>query len=86
MVIVGFSNGQSVMPEVYQMCEDIQEQNEKSTSSVRLSNKLLEIHYKILENVKDNMAPFIENLLKATDQKKINWWFCFFNIHDIRKT
>ena len=44
---------------------------------MRLTNNLLEFHYKILDNVKDKMAHFIDHLLKAPDKKK-NWWFCLF--------
>ena len=57
---------------------DIKEQNENSASSVRIANNLLDLHYKILDNVKDNLAPFIEHLLKATYEKKYHWWFCLF--------
>ena len=66
------------MTEVDQMCEDVKEQNENSASSVRLSNNLIEIYYKILENVKYKLTPFIEHLLKDPYDKKIYWWFCLF--------
>ena len=39
-----FCCDKSVVPEVYQMCVDIKEQNENSASSVRLANNLLDIH------------------------------------------
>ena len=57
------------MPELDLRCEDIKEKNENSASSVRLANNLLEFHYKIWENVKNNLAPFIEYLLKAPYEK-----------------
>ena len=61
-----------------QRCADIKEQNENSASSVRLANNLLELHYKILENVKDNLAPFIEHPLKSPDENKFHWSLCLF--------
>ena len=45
---------------------------------MRLANNLIEIHYKILDNVKDNMAPFIELLIKAPYERKLHWRFCLF--------
>ena len=45
---------------------------------MRLANKLLGLHYKILDNLKDKLEPFIEHLLKATGEKKFYWWFCLF--------
>ena len=45
---------------------------------MRLANNLLEIHYKILENVKDKLAPFIDHIIKAPDEIKFHWWFCLF--------
>ena len=56
---------QSAVLEVDNRCEEIKGQNEKSVSSARLTNNLLELNYNILENVKDKLDPFIENLLKA---------------------
>ena len=47
MVIVGIyllCFDQSAVPEVYQRCAEIKDQNENSASSVRLANNLLEIH------------------------------------------
>ena len=69
-----------------QRCEDIKEYNGNSASSVRLKNNLLEIHYNILENVKNKLAPLIENLLKAPYENTFYWWFCFFWIQYMRKT
>ena len=66
------------MPEVDHRCEDIKDQNEKSASSVNLANNPLKIHYKILENVKYKLAPFIEHLLKDPDENKFHWWFFLF--------
>ena len=81
MVIVGlyfFCCDQSAVPEVDQRCEDIKDNNENSASSVRLANNLLELHYSILDNVKYNLAPFIEHLLKDPYENKFHWWFCLF--------
>ena len=64
------------MPEANQRCEEIKEQNENSASSVRFTNNLLEPHYNILENVKNKLVYFIEQLIKALDERKIHWWFC----------
>ena len=95
MDIVGlylFCCDQSAVPEVDHRCAEIKEQNENSASSVRLSNHLIELHYKILENVKDKLAPFIEHLLKAPDENKFHWVFCLFlnpryaaNLKEIRE-
>ena len=63
---------------MYQRCEEIKEQNENSASSVRLADNLLELHYNILENLKNKLVPFIEHLLKAPDENKFHWWFCLF--------
>ena len=68
---------QSGVPEVDQRCEDIKDQNENSASSVRLANNLPEMHYKILENGKNNLEPFIEKLLKDPDENKFHLWFFF---------
>ena len=61
-----------------QRCEEIKDNNENSASYVRLTNNLLEIHYNILDNVKDKLAPFIEHLLKAPDENFFHWWFFLF--------
>ena len=66
------------MPEVDHRCEDIKDQNEKSASSMRLANKLLELNCNILENLKDKLEPFIENLLKVPDENKFHWLLCLF--------
>ena len=66
------------MPEVDHRCEEIKEQNEKSTSSIKLANNLRGLHYNILYNVKYNLAPSIEHLIKAPDENKFHWWFCLF--------
>ena len=88
MVIAGCINGhfwafifwcdQSAVPEVDLRCADIKEKNEKSSSSVRIINNLLEIHYKILNNVKYNLAPLFDHLLKAPYENFFRWWFCLF--------
>ena len=65
------------MPEVDQRCAEIKEQNENSASYLMLANNLLDIHYKILYNVKDKLATCIEHLLKAPDENKFHWWLCF---------
>ena len=44
---------------------------------MRIANNLLEIYYNILENLKDKLEPFIENLLKAPDEDKISLVFLF---------
>ena len=64
---------QSAVPEMDQRCEEIKEQNGNSASSVGLINNLLELHFKILDNVKDKLDPFIEHLLKALDENKFTW-------------
>ena len=79
MDIVGiylFCCDQSAVPEADQRCGEIKEKNENSASSVRLANNLLEPHYNILENVKNKLAYFIGQLIKALDGRKIHWWFC----------
>ena len=45
---------------------------------MRLTNNLLEVHYKISEDMKDKLVPLIENLLKAPDEKCFNWWLYLF--------
>ena len=69
---------QSLVTEVDQRCEEIKEQNENSASSARLATNLLELHYKILENLKDNTEHLIEHLLKDPDKNTFHWWFCLF--------
>ena len=80
------------MPEVDHRCEEIKEQNEKSTSSIKLANNLRGLHYNILYNVKYNLAPSIEHLIKAPDENKFHWVFCLFlnpryaaNLKEIRE-
>ena len=45
---------------------------------MRLTNNLLEIHYYILNNVKDNLAPFYYHFLKALYENKFHCWLCLF--------
>ena len=81
MEIVGiylFCCDQSEVPEVDQRCVDIKDQNENSASYLKLAKNLIEIHYNILENVKDKLASSIEHLIKAPDENTLHWWFCFF--------
>ena len=81
MEIVGlyfFCYDQSAATEADQSCEDIKEQNENAASSVRLANNLLELHYNILDNVKDKLAPFIYHLLKVRYENKFHCWFYLF--------
>ena len=81
-----FCCGKSAFPEVDNKCAEIREQNEKSASSVRIANILLEFHCKILESVKDKLAPFIGNILKAPDKEKnIGGSICLW-IHSMRQT
>ena len=61
-----------------QRCEGIKDQNEKSASSMRLANKLLELNCNILENLKDKLEPSIEHLIKATYENKFHWCLCLF--------
>ena len=89
MDIVGiylFCCDQLAVTEVYQRCEEIKEKDEKSASSVRLANNLLEIHYNILDNVKDKLAPLIDCLLKVPDEKIFISGSVCFGIHDMRQT
>ena len=52
---------------------------------MRPANNQLEIHHKILDNVKDSLAPFVDTLLKAPEEKHfIGGYVCFW-IHDMRK-
>ena len=89
MEIVGlyfFCYDQSAVTELDQSCEEIKEQNENAASSVRLANNLLEIHYNILDNVKDKLAPLIDYLLKVPDEKIFISGSICFGIHDMRQT
>ena len=89
MDIVGvylFCCDQSAVTELDQRFAYMREHNDNSASSVRLANNLLEIHYNILDNVKNNLAPFVEHLLKAPDENRFHWWFYFFFIHYMRHT
>ena len=62
-----------------QRCEKIKYKNENSASSVRLENNLLDLHYNILANLKDKLAPFIGHILKAPYENEFHWWFCLFS-------
>ena len=81
MDIVGlylFYFDKSEVPEVDYRCAEIKEKNKNSASFMKLENNLLEVHYKILENLKYKLVPFIEHLLKSPDEKKfIGGSICF---------
>ena len=45
---------------------------------MRPANNQLEIHHRILNNVKDNLASFIDPLIKAPEEKKFIGGYVFF--------
>ena len=81
MNIVGlhiFYGEQTAVPEVEKRHTVINEDKESSPEPIRLTDNLMEMHLKVLENVREKLAPYLERLLRTPNQKNTIGGFPYF--------